>query len=60
MSVDMSMTNITIIKESDSCSDDKLLIVIPDAIIEKLGWGDGDKVQWSDNRDGSFTISKVD
>lgn len=59
MSVGTSMTNITVIKESDSCSDDELLIQIPDDIIESLGWQEGDSVRWHDNLDGSFTISKV-
>lgn len=37
-----------------------LVIPLPDEILETLKWKQDDLVTWLDNKDGSFTISKVD
>jgi bifunctional DNA-binding transcriptional regulator/antitoxin component of YhaV-PrlF toxin-antitoxin module len=38
-------------------SDDGVL-TIPDAMLEELGWKEGDELEWTPNDDGSFTLSK--
>ena len=38
--------------------DDDGIITFPDEIIEKLGWKEGDVLEWIDNKDGSFSLKK--
>ena len=38
--------------------DDDGVITFPDEMIEKLGWKEGDVLQWIDNKDGSFSLVK--
>jgi bifunctional DNA-binding transcriptional regulator/antitoxin component of YhaV-PrlF toxin-antitoxin module len=38
--------------------DDDGILTFPDELIEKLGWKEGDVLQWIDNKDGSFTLKK--
>lgn len=33
-------------------------IVFPEGEMERLGWKEGDIIDWTDNKDGSWTISK--
>jgi hypothetical protein len=40
--------------ETDEC-----LITFPDDLMEKVGWKEGDSLNWKDNGDGSFTLTKV-
>ena len=40
--------------------DDDGVITFPDELIEKLGWKEGDVLQWIDNKDGSFSLVKPD
>ena len=34
------------------------VLTFPDGLIEKLGWAVGDTLIWSDNGDGTWTLSK--
>lgn len=34
-------------------------ITFPPDLMEKLGWKEGDNLEWIDNYDGTFTIRKV-
>lgn len=34
-------------------------IDIPDELLKELGWKSGDKVEWIDNGDGSYSVRKV-
>jgi len=45
------------ISTSLQISDDGIL-TIPDAMLEELGWHEGDELEWVENDDGSFTLSK--
>jgi len=36
-----------------------LVFPFPDEIFDKLGWKDGDTLQWIDNEDGTLTLKKV-
>ena len=38
--------------------DDDGVLTFPDELIEKLGWKEGDVLQWIDNNDGSFSLVK--
>ena len=40
--------------------DDDGVLTFPDEMIEKLGWKEGDVLQWIDNNDGSFSLVKSD
>ena len=35
-------------------------IVFPDDMMEEVGWQEGDRIEWIDNGNGSFTLKKVD
>ena len=43
--------------EEDSTGEQ--MITFPDDLIEKVGWKEGDSLNWKDNGDGSFTLTKV-
>lgn len=43
--------------EYDSDSDEYVLL-FPDDVIESVGWQIGDTLEWTENGDGSFTITK--
>lgn len=38
--------------------DDDGIITFPDDLMEKLGWKEGDILEWINNEDGSFTLKK--
>ena len=40
--------------------DDDGVLTFPDELIEKLGWKEGDVLQWIDNKDGSFSLVKFE
>jgi len=40
--------------------DDDGVLTIPNELIEKLGWKDGDMLDWIDNKDGTFTLKKLE
>ena len=44
---------VTLIEEGDD-----LILPLGDELCEKLGWIVGDTLIWSDNGDGSWTLSK--
>lgn len=43
------------VKENDA---GEQYIEFPDGVMEELGWKEGDSIEWSDNGDGSFTLTK--
>ena len=49
----------TVKLEEDEKTGDLLLPFTPE-ILDEVGWKIGDSVDWKDNHDGSFTLSKVD
>jgi len=36
------------------------VLPLPDGMLEELGWEIGDELLWIDNKDGTFSIKKVD
>ena len=49
----------TVTVQEDEKTGDLLLPFTPE-ILDQVGWKIGDSVDWKDNHDGSFTLSKVD
>ena len=45
--------------EEDPNSGD-LVLPIPTELLNQMGWDIGDDLVWSDNFDGSYSLSKVD
>lgn len=37
-----------------------LVVPIPQEIMEEIGWTTGDNLIWTDNKDGTWTVSKSD
>ena len=40
--------------------DDDGVLTFPDELIEKLGWKEGDVLEWVDNKDGSWSLVKCE
>ncbi len=38
--------------------DGEYLITFPDDLVDKVGWEEGDTLEWIDNNDGSFSLKK--
>jgi bifunctional DNA-binding transcriptional regulator/antitoxin component of YhaV-PrlF toxin-antitoxin module len=38
--------------------DDDGVITFPNEMMEKLGWKEGDVLEWINNKDGSFSLVK--
>jgi hypothetical protein len=36
------------------------IIEFPEEVMEKSGWNEGDTIQWANNLDGSWTLTKVE
>jgi bifunctional DNA-binding transcriptional regulator/antitoxin component of YhaV-PrlF toxin-antitoxin module len=49
-----------LLNETTLTVDDDGVLTFPDELIEKLGWKEGDVLQWIDNKDGSFSLVKPD
>ena len=43
----------------DPNNPDELLLDLGVDLCEKLGWAVGDSVEWIDNKDGTWTLQKV-
>ena len=39
--------------------DDDGILTFPDEIIKETGWKEGDMLLWSENPDGSWTLTKA-
>lgn len=37
----------------------ELILSFPEDMLTKLGWQEGDELNWIDNQDGSWTLEKV-
>jgi len=54
----MTRKNWTITVEEDPETGDAIL-PFPEDFLEEVGWVEGDTLEWTDNKDGSWTISKA-
>ena len=39
--------------------DEEGLLTFPDDLLDQLGWKEGDEIKFSDRKDGSFYLEKV-
>ena len=53
------MTQWTITVEED-LETGELLLPLPEDFLAMQGWVEGDTLEWKDNEDGSWTLSKVE
>jgi len=51
------MTDWTAMIEED---EEGQFISFPQETIKELGWQEGDEIEWIDNKDGSWTLKKID
>jgi hypothetical protein len=49
----------TVQVEQDDATGD-LFVPVPKELLEELGWIEGDDIQWFENSNGTWTISKVE
>jgi hypothetical protein len=47
----------TVTLEEDQ--DGNLVLPFSDAVLSTVGWNEGDAINWQDNGDGTFTLTKV-
>lgn len=52
----MNKSKIVTIEEDSETGD--LMLPIPEDMLKELGWNIGDTLDWQDNENGSFTLSK--
>jgi hypothetical protein len=43
----------------DEDQDGNLVLPFSDTVLSAVGWNEGDTINWADNGDGSFTLTKV-
>lgn len=53
------MKSWTLTLETDSETGD-LVLPLTDEILSEVGWKLGEKLNWKDNKDGTWTLSKAD
>lgn len=39
-------------------ADGNMYVELPSALLNQMGWATGDTLEWADNNDGTFTITK--
>jgi hypothetical protein len=49
----------TIVLEEDTETGELVLPFTPE-ILEELGWKEGDSIRWKNNKDGSWTLTKIE
>ena len=49
----------SVIKRLVENEDGDLIIQLEPEELEKLGWNDGDEIDWTDNEDGSWNLKKT-
>jgi len=47
----------TVRLEQDAETDD-LVLPLPDKLLEEMGWQVGDNLEWTDNKNGTFSLAK--
>ena len=50
---------IVTVEEADDGSGD-IVLPLPQDFLDQQGWKEGDTLDWKDNEDGSWTLSKVE
>jgi len=55
----MTRKSWTITVEEDPATGDAIL-PFPEDFLEEAGWAEGDTLEWTDNKDGSWSLQKID
>ena len=54
----MSSWTITVQDAEDGSGD--VILPLPDDLLKSAGWKEGDTLEWIDNKNGSWTLKKVE
>ena len=54
----LSINRWTITVEEDPDDPDNLVLPLPEGLLERMGWKEGDVLSWQDNKNGTYTLSK--
>lgn len=54
----LSINNWTVTVEEDPDDPENLVLPLPEGLLEKMGWKEGDTLDWVDNKDGTYTLAK--
>lgn len=54
----MANNSWTLTTEEDPDDSESLLLTLPPDLLESAGWKTGDTLNWKDNGDGSWSLSK--
>ena len=52
------IVSVTVTVVQDDQDPDQLLLDLGTELCEQLGWAVGDQLEWIDNKDGSWTLTK--
>lgn len=52
------ISHITVELKADPEDPEQLLLDLGTELCEQLGWQPGDQIEWTDNQDGSWTLTK--
>jgi hypothetical protein len=52
------MKSWTLTVEEDPNNPEDLILPFPEDFLAEVGWKEGDTLEWIDNKDGSWTLSK--
>jgi bifunctional DNA-binding transcriptional regulator/antitoxin component of YhaV-PrlF toxin-antitoxin module len=55
----MEKINWTITVEEANDGSGDLVLPFPQDFLDTVGWKEGDTLEWEDNGDGSFSLSKI-
>jgi len=50
------MANVSVIYDEET---DEFILPLGNDVCDEVGWQVGDTIQWQDNGDGSYTLTKV-
>ena len=54
----MANKNWTLTTEEDPADPEGLILTFPPDLLESAGWKAGDTLEWKDNGDGSWSLTK--
>jgi hypothetical protein len=52
-------TSWTVTIEQDPNNPDECIIPLPPDLLDLQGWSEGDTLDWSDNKDGTWSLTKI-
>lgn len=55
----MTLTSWTVTVEEDPITKE-VILPLPEEMLARVGWNEGDELEWVNNNDGSWTLKKVE